>query len=116
MKTVFIICLFFGVVLQGRSQCNHQLSLEKIKPSSAANDGALQLNITTNQEYTVTLFELTGQEENEIQSRAGSLSDAVVFRNLKSTSYYKVRVDFSGEEKFLCKQKIFTYIRLTDDN
>jgi hypothetical protein len=88
--------------------------LQKVASSTLTNGGSIKINVNSDKPFTVTLLELRGIEESTVKTEPRNSTSEVLFTNLNADAYYKIVVDFANEEKFLCKQKIFTNIRLTD--
>lgn len=105
--------LAFALAMNANAQCSQKLELKKVY--SRGNVGELVLNVNTNSAFTASLLEMGDGANKTIVTRTGTGSQTVDFKNIKASSYYKIIVEFEGEEKFLCKTKVFTNIRLTDN-
>jgi hypothetical protein len=119
MKPVrLVFFLVFTTIFCGyaSAQCSQKIHFDKIMSSSTnGTDGKINLKIESSGPYTVQLVELKDTEESVIKSQAGSLSQSMEFDRLRVNSVYKIIVEFQNEEKFFCKKKVITNIRLTEN-
>jgi len=99
-----------------QSSCHHAIQLGKvISPSSGTSvDGKVELKITGSGTYKVTLVKVTPEAETEIGTKQGSGSQYITFTGLSNQFVYRVKAEFPGEEKFLCRNRFITDIFSTE--
>jgi hypothetical protein len=96
------------------AQCQNKVELIKAVPvSSGLSNGQIEVKVKSNTAFRVDLIALEDSGERSTQARSGSGNQSFVFNNLSGNFLYKVKVEFSGADDFLCKTKAITNINLT---
>ena len=100
----------------GFGQCQHTAKVENIKTSNSS-VGSFKLVVTGNSAFSGVLLKSNGFTESNIESFTGRGPKSFTFSGLdySDESFYRISIEFDGEEKFICKKKIVDVVFTNPD-
>ena len=66
------------------------------------------IRVIADESYTGQLFRIEGTLQTEVTSFSGSSERSFTFSDLQSNNeiFYRVIIEYTGEEKFLCRRRV----------
>lgn len=84
------------------AQCNSKVTATAKTLSETK--GEITVEVTTNESFVCRLNAISGSGVEAIQSQNGNGTKSIKFSNVDITKIYQVDVEFTTEEKQLCKR------------
>ena len=90
------------------AQCNQRIEVSKIVTDEQQTRLDFDLKVEAQQAYNGQLVRIEGTDQVLIRSFSGSGEASFTFNDLamNKNSFYRVIIEYEGEEKFLCKRRV----------
>ncbi|MCZ8022900.1 MAG: hypothetical protein O9294_14135 [Cytophagales bacterium] len=111
LRYILLVGFVFTLSAKGQAQCSNKVDV--VKASYSGSFGEIEVFITTDKDFTCTLFieKATGQEE--VKTISGKATSKVKFNKLSPEYLYRVEANFLNEEKKFCNKFSRSQLTLT---
>lgn len=104
-RQIFLISIFIFISAISNyafSQCNSKVKAET--KTLTETKGEIVVEVTTSENFVCKINAISGKGVEAIDSRTGSGTKTIKFSDLDITKLYQVDIEFTTEQKQLCKR------------
>ena len=90
------------------AQCKQRIEVSNIVADNEKSQVDFDIRVIADESYTGQLFRIEGTLQTEVTSFSGSSERSFTFSDLQSNNeiFYRVIIEYTGEEKFLCRRRV----------
>ncbi|MEQ8303460.1 MAG: hypothetical protein RIB47_08720 [Cyclobacteriaceae bacterium] len=107
LTVIALVSFFYVIASPASAQCTNALKSEKWAVSESG-IGSFMLAVKSDGPFKGELTRISGIQELSVSVFSGSSTDNIKFSDLivDDDSFYRVTVNFTSEDTFLCKQRV----------
>jgi hypothetical protein len=106
--TIVLVLISVHLYRDVLAQCNHRITITNVDADKKKADGQFDLKVVSGGSFKGQLIRIEGTNESTIGSFSGSGAKSFTFSQLNFSReiFYRVGIEFEGEEKLLCKRQV----------
>ena len=108
IKAILGIVVLMHLSIDVLAQCNQRIEVSKIVTDEQEGRIDFELKVEADQIYKGQVVKIEGIDQVVIKSFSGSGHASFAFKALaiNEDSFYRVIIEYEGEERFLCKRRV----------